>query len=319
MNAEKMIKEQAKYQLSGKWAIALAGAFAFVFVPSIVGLLIASAYTVIGETPVTQLFSEKPVIAVLFVLIHLAAVAVLLLLSPTITGTVRLYSMIANGDDTEASDVFYFFESKKRYREAVAFMSLLLLKVLGVIVACEAAAVAVFITAGDKSNLVFIACFLAVAGGIGAYLWLHRFTFQLMLFSYYEYEGAAAIKTGGEIASGNTGKLIKLTFTFALWLLFSVLLFPLIYVFPYITCARFTSAKYLVGAYLDSQNTEPAEETPITAQPETEDSPAAVGSADEEPADDEPTAQPAEDKPADSEATDGTEDEAASADPENEV
>lgn len=255
MNAEKMIKNEAKNALTGKWVIAITSLFILLFVPIIVMLIITSAYSVLGESSVEELFSQSAVKLVLFVFLHAAGVAALLLLSPIFPGFVRVYSSAACGKETSMSEVFHFFESKQLYRSAIAFMSGLLVKSAGIIIACEAAALVAAFVGSDTDDLDFVIIGFAILGVIGAFLWFHRFAFQTMLFSYYDYDSATAAKIGSQIAAKNTGKLIKLTATFIPWLLLTYLVVPFLYVFPYMTCAYFVSIKYITADYLKNTNT----------------------------------------------------------------
>ena len=256
MSAEKMIKTEAKKMLVGKWPAALVAVFVLMFLPMISGLIVIAAYGVLGESELVSVFSEEPIKAVLFAVLNLAAVAALVLLSPVYNGFARLYSSAASGKDADISDVFYFFENNRRYKNAVVFMSGLLVKTLGILLVCEAAAIVAAVMSGDSETIKKVAVALAIVGLVPAFLWLHRFAFSMMLFSYYDYDPVSAAKTGAEIARGGTGRLMMLSVKYAPWMLSTFFVVPFLYVFPYMTCAYFVSAKYLIGDYLQKKVSE---------------------------------------------------------------
>lgn len=255
MNAEKMIKTEAKHALSGKWPEAVMAVFILLFMPIIAALILMAAYSVLGEGDVSEIFRNEPVKTAVFAALHVAAIVAFLLLSPLFTGFARFYSRAAAGEDAELSDVFYFFENGSKYKRAVAFMSGLLVKCVGILIVCEMAAVTVAAVADENEIITMVAISLAIVGVVAAFLWLHRFAFQVMLFSYKDYDAASAAKTGAKIASGNTGKLIKLTVSFVPWLLLMFFVVPFLYVYPYMTCAYFVSVKYIAADYFRKQET----------------------------------------------------------------
>lgn len=267
MSAEKMVKNEARAKLSGKWAAAEAAFMTLLLVPIIVTLAVVTAYGILGETEVREIMTGAPLKAVFFVILHVAAVAALVLLSPLYNGFVRFFAKTACGEDADMSDVFWFFESKQRYKSAVVYMAGVLVRCLGMIIACEAPAIVVFVLSQGDDSMMFIAITLAILGAVGAFVWLHRFALQMMLFSYYDYDGASAAMHGMRAAKGNIGKLLMLTVTFAPWLLSTYFVVPLLYVGPYMTCAYFVSAKYILSGYLEALSTAQEVSVESTAAP----------------------------------------------------
>ncbi len=268
MSAEKMIKKEAKAMLSKNWPSAVMALLVLIFIPMISGIAVLTAYDFLGESDVSSILHNEPVRAVMFVLLHILAVVSLVLLSPLYNGFVRFYSKAACGGDAEMSDVFHFFESKQLYKSAVIYMAGVLVRCLGILLVCEAPAIAVAAISADdiydNGGLQFIVISLAVIGFICNFLWLHRFALQMMLFSHYDYDGVSAAKEGMLAAKGNIGKLIKLSFSFILWMLSTFFIVPLLYVCPYMTCSYFVSAKYIIANYLERKNAEPV----MPSQPE---------------------------------------------------
>ncbi len=264
MNAEKMIKTEAKQVLSGKWTAAVMAVFILLFMPIIAAMILMAAYSVLGESEISDVLQNEPVKMAVFAALHVAAIVAFLLLSPIFTGFARFYSRAAAREDADLIDVFYFFENGSKYKRAIAFMSGLLVKCVGILVVCEAAAVTVAAVAHDNDVTIMAAISLAIVGAVAAFLWFHRFAFQVMLFSYKDYDAASAAKTGAQIASGNTGKLIKLTVSFVPWLLLMFFVVPFLYVYPYMTCSYFVSVKYIVSDYFEKQKAREQMFTPDT-------------------------------------------------------
>ncbi len=278
MNAEKMIKTESKHSLSGKWVAAELSMLVLMFVPIIVSAIAMLSYAVLGESELKEVFGSEPVKGALFVVLNLVAVAALLLLSPTYNGFARLYSGIADGKEPDAAEVFWFFDSKQRYISALTFMSVLLVKCVGILAVCEAPALAVaaaaYGTAEENETLSFVAVCLAVAGLVGAFFWFHRFAFQMMLFSYYDYDPLTAAQKGAAAAKNGTGKLVMLTLSFIPWILLTLLVLPFVYVFPYMTCSYFVSAKYLIGSMLEGERAAEEARADVPAGQTGEDVPA---------------------------------------------
>lgn len=271
MNAEKMIKTEAKRALSGNWIAAETSLFVMLFLPLIAALIVMAAYGVLGDAEAESIFSDQPITAAIFVGFHVLAAAAVLLLSPIFTGFVRLYGKIASGEESEVLDVFYYFESSKNYKRALAFMSLLLVKCVGILLVCEAPAVAVGVLADGSDMLKGTAIALACVGLVAAFLWVQRFIFQMALFACKDHDGASAVQLGAEISKGNTGKIIKLTLSFTGWILLTATVVPFLYIYPYMTTAYFVAAKYIISDFFERKNAQndiPAVNAPeAAAQP----------------------------------------------------
>ena len=311
MNPEKMIKTEAKRRLSGRWPAAIFSLILMLFVPMIAMLLVSTAYSVIEGTKTTELFSKEPVKGVFFVLLHAAAVAVILLLSPLYCGFARYCGKAACGEESTIDDAFAFFENSRTYRNTVVYMASLLLKALGILLVCEAPALVLYIIGGDssyKDTLNYVAVAFAIVGLCAAFIWLHRFAFEVMLFTCYDYDGISAVKVGALAARGHVSKLIRLTVSFVPWLLSTYFVVPLLYICPYITCAYFTATKYIINMYLESAAAAPEA---TDSAPEAENAPVEVETTiekaeeafDSEDSDDEEDAIPAaDDIPAESQS-----------------
>ena len=254
MNAEKFVKKEAKKMLSPNWVIAILSTMELLLVPIISLFIIFIAYSIFDseDKGLIENVSGSPVNIALFVVFHLAAVLALILLSPAYTGFVRIFSGIADGKNIDPNELFYFFDNKSRYKSAVKFMTNLIVKSFGIIVLCNIVGIMLVSMSGtdtaENISAGFGIAFLIV-GTVIAFLIIHRFAFSVMLFSYYDYDSENAVSFGAKVAKGNTQKLINLTASFVPWLLFTFLVVPSIYVYPYMTCSYFVSAKYLIEQY----------------------------------------------------------------------
>ena len=253
MNAEKFVKNEAKTKLSGKWPAAIFAALELLFVPIISIIILMLAYALLGESDdVAKTFSESPVIAALFGVFHMVAVLAFLLLSPIYSGFVRIFAGIADGKSIDPADLFYFFDDKKRYKNAVRFMTGVIVKSFGLLILC--CVVGLGLVSMSQSELagevpVGVGVAFLVIGLVGAFLLVHRFAFSVMLFSYYDYDPESAAAFGAKVAKGNTQKLINLSASFWGWILLTFFVVPFVYVYPYMTCSYFVSVKYIIEQY----------------------------------------------------------------------
>lgn len=253
MSAEKFVKSEAKKMLSLKWPVAILSTLELLFVPIIAAIIMMMAYSLLGETDnIIDTLSGLPVTAVLFVVFHIAAVLALILLSPAYTGFVRIFSGIADGKNVDPGDLFYFFDNKKRYKNAVKFMTGVIVKSFGILLLCNLVGIGFIVASqvdtGSDTGIIGGIAFIVI-GTIIAFLCIHRFAFSVMLFSYYDYDPENAVKFGSNVAKGNTQKLINLTASFIGWLLLTFFVVPFVYIYPYMTCSYFVSVKYLIQQY----------------------------------------------------------------------
>ncbi|MBQ1545919.1 MAG: hypothetical protein IIZ59_00100 [Clostridia bacterium] len=254
MSAEKMIKSEAKRALSGNWPAAVTALFVSAMVPVLSILMIAASYSVIGDEEVGELLGTNSVETYVFVGLNVAAVAALLLLLPIWCGMTRFLGKLAAGEEADVVDVFYFLENSGRYKKAAAFMAGLAMKCVGTLIVCTLPALLFLMIDSNDDIIVMLAIILAAVGAIIALLWMHRFAFSTVLFSYKDYDPASAKKTGKTIAKGNTKKLIKITFKSIPWYLSLFLVVPFIYVIPYLGLSYTVSMKYIINDYFDRLN-----------------------------------------------------------------
>lgn len=251
MNAEKFIKKEAKTALSGNWVVGIMAVMVLCFIPIIAVLIVNIAYAL--ATGVNDVVSEAlkstPKLVVFFILFHLLAVVAVLFLSPLMNGFVRIFSSLAEKKKAEFSDLFYFFESKEMYIKAVKFMTYLIVRGVLILVASEIPAAILFAFSGENEPMLGLTVVLAVVGAMVTFVLLHRYIFAIMLFSYNEFGVNESFYIGAQVAKGHTKALVKLAVTFIPWLLTTFFVIPFLYVYPYMTCSYFVSAKYLYQQY----------------------------------------------------------------------
>lgn len=253
MSAEKYIKGRAKSLLSGNWPVAVFSVLEMLFLPVVPILILMLSYSMLGESDdAVDKLSGSPVTAVFFVVFHVAAVLALLLLSPIYTGFVRVFSGIAEGKKIDPGDIFYYFDDKMKYKNAVKFMTGVIVKAFGLLILCNLVGIGlVVVSQGDNGeNIpVWLGIVFMVIGSLAAFLCIHYFAFSVMLFSYYGYDPVNAVSFGAKVAKGNTQKLINLTASFIGWILLTFFVVPFVYVYPYMTCSYFLSVKYIIEQY----------------------------------------------------------------------
>ncbi len=254
MNPEKMIRTEAKRALQNNWSEAVTVLVILLLIPLGVIALLFLAYYVIGDIEVENLLSESPIRAVLFVLIHVAAVAVMLLLSPLYTGFIRYFGKIAHKREVSVSEIFHFFEDGNMYKKSVSFMSVVLIKCFGILLACESLTfICVFLSKESGDVFGYASVVFGILGAVAAFLIMHRFNLGVMLFSYCDFDGITATKTGAAMTKNNIGKLLKLTAVFFPWILVIPFLgVPIMYVIPYATCSHMVSMKYISDNYFQN-------------------------------------------------------------------
>ncbi len=254
MNAEKFVKKEAKSVLSDNWGIAIFSVLVLLIVPIVSLVIVELSFVFLGDAEtVEEGLTNSPVDGALFLFFNVAAIIAFVLLSPLYNGFVRVFSSIADKKTPDPFDLFYFLETKERYKETIGFMTVIILKVLAIICACEAIPVALLIMAEDDNDAMLISgAILAFVGAVAAFLIMHRFNFKIVLYSYLDCSSSVANIVGGRIAKKNTLSLIKLAVTFVPGLLITFFVVPFIYYYPYITCSYMVSTKYLIDNYKET-------------------------------------------------------------------
>lgn len=273
MGIEKYVKNEAKESLKGNWVKAILSVFVICLIPLISLLIVDIAYSVVcgDEESLVEVFSNSPVSGAFFIVFSIVAVAAVLALSPLMTGFVRLFYSLANDKKCDMSDIFYFFESKRKYEKAVKFMTVVIIEGVLFTLACEIPAALALVFSEGSEGMFALGILLAFLGVIMAFIILHRFAFPMILFSYYECSIKQSFVYGSLVSKKYCSSLIKLTATFVPMILLTYFVVPFVYVYPYMTCSYMVSSKYLIEKYQDTYGvTFSAENLPVQDYSEKE-------------------------------------------------
>lgn len=266
MSAERFVKEEAKATLrKGNWVKSVVAVLMISIIP-VVGFLVAEmGYALAsGEEDFSfEALVESPLSAVFFVVFQLIAVVAVVLLSPLVTGSAKMFYGLAEKREAEISDIFYFFDTKGKYISAVKFMLGIIVKGIIVFMLCLLPAAIVYLISSNVYRSSFartdavvtlgvlgvVSIVLVIVGVIVALCIMHRYLFSLALYAYYGYDEKQSSVLGGRVARKYSMSLVKLTFSFIPWILLLFFVVPFLYVFPYLFCSYFVSVKYLFQSY----------------------------------------------------------------------
>ena len=251
MNVEKFIKNEAKESLKGNWYKAIAAVCLLLIMPLLVYIIISMAYAMLGDSEsVTEAFQTSSISAVFFCVFNLIAVASCLLMAPLYLGFTRFFARIAAEKKADVSDLFYYYDSKENYIDSFKFITNIIVRSVMAAIVCLLPAFAVYGTGdGEDDFTLGISVVLGFVGLIVWFLFVHRYAFAVMLYTHYGKSSKESMKTGAIIAKKGAKQLRKLSLSFTGWLLLNYLVLPFLYLFPYMTCSYFVSAKYLIEQY----------------------------------------------------------------------
>ena len=257
MSAEKYIKNEAKTSLKGNWIKIITALFTATLVILAVAIVAASSFDVMGDyDDFGAAAAENPVKLVFFVLFHLIAVAGLLLLSPVFAGYAKITASIAADKESDIGDMFFYFSNGDIYKDCVKFMTRVIVSFVAMLILFELPCLGGYILFQDKKYVEILVVLLGVLGFFGAYLFSLKNQFAVMLYA----QGLGrreSFDKGTAVAKGNSGKLVKLTFSFFWWIVSFFVVVPFIYVVPYLSCSHFISAKYLIEQYDKAHEVQP--------------------------------------------------------------
>ncbi len=261
MNIIEQLKSQSRNALKDNRVAATAGVLLFAAAISfvyIVFLIMGTAGDIWDENGALKAGNDI-FITVMMCICVLTAVAV----SPFKNGFMRLCYNIAKGNKGDVSDMFYFFKRNK-YLNTIEFNLIIALKVLfrlilGLIPYFAVKAMTYFfsvqllttVTANDIFEVVSAVLF--VLGCIaGLILSVKLFADE---FAYIEYEDDldSVFKVSKIIKKKYSKSYFALFFSFAPWILLSLLVIPAIYVLPYLTTSFANSSKWLILLYKEGK------------------------------------------------------------------
>jgi len=252
MNVEKFIKNEAKESLKGNWYKAVTAVCLLLILPLLVFIIIEIAYAMLGDSEsVTDALQTSSPGTIFFIVFNLLAVACFLAMSPVYLGYTRFFARIAADKKADMSDLFYYYDSKENYIDSFKFFTNIIVRSVLFLIVCALPALAVYGTADDPDDsfTIVISIVLGFLGLIVWFLFVHRYAFAVMLYTHYGKSGKESMTTGAAIAKKGAKQLRKLSLSFTGWLILNYLVLPFLYLFPYMTCAYFVSAKYLIEQY----------------------------------------------------------------------
>ncbi len=262
MNAEKMLKKQAKTILArDNWAKSITGFLMILLVLGIGFIVISIATLFIGS-----LFTDDGSInfgnisvvhIILCVLICVGALAVLILMSPLYTGYIRFIDGCRNSDSGNINDILYYF-SKERYFESVQFNVYLFIKKAIYLLVFSLPVVGLLLLSDNSPYQTALQIGAVWTGGVClfGYFFVSRF-YILSEYLYvkdfcYEKESDIA-KASKYIVKRNLGKVMGIYIAYIGWLILCLLVIPIVFVYPYFKHTAVLSYFYLY----DIENSNP--------------------------------------------------------------
>lgn len=262
MGIEKQIKQQARNSLKGAWVPSVAVLFVLcafiilvIMIPRLFLLLIG------GYNDEGYLINDS--INSLSTLLPYSILQTLLIffLSPIINGFFKYFYDLSNKGKVEFSNVFYFFFDIKRFFKSIVFNAVISCKTLINFIICllpyfilKAIDYCFNIFADQTFNLVFFTILfsLGIAGGI-----ILSLRYIMTEFVYVDNENRSLFYIFNRVLliiyREHTKDMLLLVFSFILWIAFSFLVIPAIYVIPYFTESLATSSKWLIKLHEDGE------------------------------------------------------------------
>lgn len=262
MNAEKMLKKQAKTILArDNWAKSITGFLMVLLVLGIGFIVINIATLFIGSLFTDDgsiNFADIGIInIILCLLICVGALAVLILMSPLYTGYIRFIADCRDGDSGDINDIFYYF-SKEKYFETVQFNIYLFIKKAVYLLLFSLPVVGLLLLSDNSPYQTALQIGAVWVGG--ACLFGYFFVSRLYILSEYlyvkdfHYEKESDIaKASKYIVKRNLGKVMGIYVSYLGWLILCFLVIPIVFVYPYFKHTAVLSYSYLY----DIENSNP--------------------------------------------------------------
>lgn len=253
MTTERKIKRQAKALLAqNNWTTCI-GALSilllfFLFITTISGTLLFLSGAV--NTSTLEIKESKTGIALCcslltFILYYLC--------SPAITGFLRLCYGVACGKAGDINDIFYYFRGKTIFLRTLRLNFLLFLLFAAILFICFLplniyTGFSSYLQTMSFSGIFMFISFVLWAGGFAAALTLClKFAFVPFLFTEDETKKSFSyIQQSFAVSKKYSASLLRLFFSFIPWLLLCILIFPIMYVIPYMSTAFANSVKWIL-------------------------------------------------------------------------
>lgn len=267
MTTTASIKKEAKKHLSNNnWAKAISMVlivFAVSFLQKYLSGLLKPLLNLNSDGAVSDLPQSASMGSVLlstsivgsFVFDIVLGILFLFIIAPLLLGVVKWTYSVANGNSPSLNEIFYYFTNKDLYIRSLKFYFQLLIRTIIIFIITYVPAIVCFSIAafgsGIPSNVVVVlyslSSFLSFAGYIVFMVVVLRYFLASYLFVINdESDPVNCIKVSWEKMKGNRMKVIKLLFSFILWLLLCIFVLPLLYVVPYMMISQAVCAKWLL-------------------------------------------------------------------------
>lgn len=207
-----------------------------------------------------EYFADTAVVIRIAVTIALAAFF-FLISSPLSLGLTYWYRNLIQLDNIQVGQIFRFYQSNERFKNAVIFQGLSLLIKLGYGILSFLPAVACFAYAyisglseesAGRSTLLYAAG--AVLAAVGLYLYATltlRFFFAKYLYcGEYGYDAMDCLRYSNRYMKGHIGGVVGVILSFAPWFLLCVLILPLVYVVPFYSVTMAAYAQDIIEAHM---------------------------------------------------------------------
>ena len=254
MNAEKMLKQQAKSILAkGNWAKSITG-FLMVLLIFGIGFIVVEIAALFVQNSVTESgtvdFSHLNAInIVLCIVISVLALAAVIMMSPMYTGYVRFIARCRDNESGNIEDIFYYF-SKENYVDTIQLnIFLFIKKALCMLIFFLPVTVTLILAKHTDYQTVFqiVSVWVGLGGLVGYFLFSRRYSMAEYLYVVdFQYRKESdIIKASAYMVRRNLGKIISLYFSYVLWFLFCFFVIPIVFVYPYFKHTFLLSQSYI--------------------------------------------------------------------------
>lgn len=271
MSPEKKIKLQAKAALgNNNWAMAVSAVLVVLAVVMAVLYLLSGldllAYELIEPlyemADFSQILGEEATAESMVTSTFLLPIMVLIV--PLVMGLVRFFYILSKNQTAEFSELFYYIG--KRYFRSLGVFFGVLLRCLWQALVCfmpfYIGFVAISQETADKDKLAFsdnIWYFIVYALLFGGILLFAKLCIRYFLCFFLHFEDESL--SIGELCTLSCtymqklkGSVMKLILSLFPWILSCILIFPCLFVVPYVLTSLSTSAKWIIALYHQSEN-----------------------------------------------------------------
>lgn len=242
-----VIKKTAKTALSAHWFQSIAVSVVLIFT-LLIGVLTASLISVVADTVGYFIF---------------LALFLLFIAAPLSLGVLYWFRRILWGQSDSLLLIFKYFADKKEYKRALQLILLLTVKTVSASLVMFFPCIVVFMLSSEQfyalfdlplpvwtSSLWTLNSFLAIVGLVGVILVALKYYLSLYLFvSNDDIHPSEAINMSTIISKRSGADFFGLVFSFAGWILLSMLIAPLIFTLPYFVESYVVHCRYAVTAY----------------------------------------------------------------------